>query len=324
MSPNAQTPLTTPVLFIIFNRPETTQQVFDAIRTARPTRLYIAADGARENKEGENLKCQEARMIASSVDWDCEVHTLFRNTNLGCGRGVSGAITWFFENETEGIILEDDCLPSPSFFTFCAEMLTRYRDDTRVMQIGGNNFELPETREKEYSYRFSTLTYIWGWATWRRAWKHHDFQMTQYKEINKKGYLLSSYDTIFERDFFQYVFDEMYSGAERTWDYQWLFACRINSGLIIVPQRNLVRNLGFGMESTNTSDPNGLGYDLQSEKIEFPLKHPEFVMADQLRDRQAFLNSCTSVPSRVRSRIKNIIPSPVFEKVVKPLMHFFY
>lgn len=318
-----EVPFSTPVLFIIFNRPETTQRVFDAIRIARPTRLYVAADGARMNRQDEIHKCRQARSIATAVDWPCDVRTLFREENLGCGRGVSAAISWFFKHETEGIILEDDCLPSPSFFKFCSVLLKRFRNDKRVMQIGGNNFESSRLREGKYSYRFSNLAYIWGWATWRRAWKLHDFNMTHYKEITEKGYLDEAYDSIYERDFYQYVFAQMYKGDDRTWDYQWQFALRINSGLVIVPSRNLVQNLGFGGEATNTHNPKAVGHDLKPEKMAFPLRHPEFIMIDKKKDRQVFNLVCTSQSSRIKSSIKYVMPRSVVEKFVKPMMSIF-
>ncbi len=325
---NDELPLTTPVLFIIFNRPETTSQVFDAIKKARPTRLYIAADGPRKNKLGEEQKCDEARFIAQDVDWDCEVKTLLRDTNLGCGKGPCTAISWFFEHETEGIILEDDCLPSPSFFTFCAELLERYRYDTRVMEIGGNNHEEDHLRDKDYSYRFSNLIHIWGWATWKRAWKFHDFHMNHYVEIHQKGYLPASYDTIYERDYYEYIFEKMHTGDNVTnsssiWDYQWQFACKINSGLIIVPNRNLIQNLGFGDHATNTLNPTGVGHNLKLEAISSPLDHPEFVMVDKMRDRQVFEKVCTSRSSRIKSRVKHLVPERFVQTFLKPLMAAF-
>jgi hypothetical protein len=319
---------TTPILLIIFNRPSTTQLVFEAIRKERPTKLYIAADGPRPNKEGEEIKCAAARHIATQIDWDCEVHTLFRNENLGCGRGPATGITWFFEQETEGIILEDDCLPSSSFFKFCAELLERYRDDSRVMEIGGNNLERHDLREEDYSYTFSNLTYIWGWATWRRAWKHHDFLMGHYKEVSRKKYLDNSYNTIYERDFFNYVFDKMHNGDSRTnrdsiWDYQWQFACLINSGLTIVPNRNLVINIGIGSDATHTTDPKGVGHNLRLEEIDLPLRHPEFVMVDRVRDQRNFNKMHTSLVSRFKSTIKRAIPKPVLEGMIRPLLYIF-
>ena len=323
------TPLATPVLFMVFSRPETTQRVFDTIRSVRPTRLYIAADGPRENKPGEAEKCKQVRKIVSAVDWECEVHTLYRDENLGLGKALSGAITWFFEHETEGIILEDDCLPSPLFFTFCAELLAKYRDDTRVMSIGGNNFEAASLRDAEYSYRFSNLTYIWGWATWRRAWKLFDFQMNNFPEVNDKKYLAPSYNSIYERDYYQYVFGKMYKGDKRIssrtiWSYQWQFACKINSGLVIVPTCNLVINLGCGDQATNTHNPKQSGYDLVLETMEFPLHHPQFIMVDKCKDTYVFNMICTSASSRIRSQVKNILPTQMVEKFVRPLMSMFY
>jgi hypothetical protein len=321
-------PLATPVLFINFNRPESTRKVFNAIRQARPTRLYVAADGPRKEILGESQLCKEVRAIATSVDWDCDVKTLFSDENLGCGKGPCTAINWFFEHETEGIILEDDCLPSPSFFPFCTELLQRYRFDTRVMEIGGNNLEEPHLRDKEYSFRFSNQTYIWGWATWRRAWKLHDFNMCHYEEVYKKRYLDSSYNSIYERDFYQYIFGKMYEGDERTssrtiWDYQWQFACKIHSGLTIVPNKNLVTNLGFGIGATNTRNPKGVGHDLTLETMEFPLRYPEFMMVDRLKDSQVFKKVCTSASSRFRSQVKNLLPKQVVENFVKPLVAAF-
>ena len=319
---------TTPVLFVIFNRPTTTKQVFEAIRKVKPTKLYIAADGPRERRPDDAMKCAESKRIATAIDWPCEVHTLFREKNLGCGEGPATAITWFFEHETEGIILEDDCLPSPSFFPYCAEMLARYRDDNRIMEIGGNNLETPNVREQEYSYGFSNHIYIWGWATWRRAWKLHDFRMNHYKEIAHKGYLNHHYKTNVEHDFFNYIFEKMYEGDDKTnrktiWDYQWQFACTINSGLIVVPNRNLVRNLGFGTDATNTLNPNGVGYNLPAEEMDFPLKHPEFVMVDKERDYRIFRKLNSTPASRIKANVKRIIPKSFLEKVLKPLMSMF-
>lgn len=325
MEPTTGIRMTTPVLFIIFNRPATTIQVFEAIRKAKPTKLYIAADGPRENHPDDVVRCAEAKGIATAVDWPCEVHTLFREKNLGCGEGPSTAMTWFFEHEAEGIILEDDCLPTPTFFRYCSEMLERYRYDTRVMEIGGNNLEKPDQRDTEYSYRFTNLTYIWGWATWRRAWKHFDFEMNHYPEISRKKYLERYYGSLYEHDFFQYVFEKMYKGDEMTnrknvWDYQWQYACKIHSGLTVVPNCNLVRNLGFGADATNTVNPNGTGGDLRLEEMQFPLKHPEFVMVNAWRDRQVFEKLNTNFLSRIKSHMKWAIPKLILKKLLKPLM----
>ena len=177
--------LNTPVLFLIFNRPDTTQLVFDAIRQAKPSQLYVAADGPRENKPGETEKCEQTRRIIGTVDWDCEVATLFRENNLGCKQAVSSAIDWFFSNAEEGIILEDDCFPSHSFFIYCQELLEYYRYDTRIMQICGLNV-LREWNRNGYGYYYSNYGPVWGWASWRRAWKYYDVHMELWPEIREK------------------------------------------------------------------------------------------------------------------------------------------
>src|SRR5882672_10593206 len=316
-NPDTMKPLTTPVLFMIFNRPETTRRVLEGIRKVKPQKLYIAADGPRANVKEDIEKCNEARAIVSQIDWDCQVTKLFRDENLGCGKGPSSAMTWFFEQEEEGIILEDDCLPSPSFFFFCAALLERYRHDTRIMEIGGTNFEREEVRSKEYSYFFSNMIYIWGWATWRRAWKLYDYEMGHYHEITKKRYLDGHFDFAYEVEHFNYIFEKMHTGDERTsrktvWDYRWQFICKINSGLIIVPEKNLVSNLGFGADATNTKNPLGAGHDLKMEEIEFPLTHPEFIMVDKKRDHRYFNEICSSKSYRIKSSIKQYIPKPIF------------
>jgi hypothetical protein len=319
----------TAILLIIFNRPETTQQVFNAIRQAKPKRLYVAADGPRANKLGEVQRCEAARKVATEVDWDCTVQTLFRDKNLGCGKAVSSGINWFFEHETEGIILEDDCLPSTSFFRYCSELLERYRDDTRIMGIGANNFEKENTREREYSYNFSSLAYIWGWATWKRAWKFIDLKVGHYPELYKKQYLDESYDTTYKKDFFNYIFGELAKEGgkinhDKIWGYQWQFACLVNAGLTIVPSCSLVSNIGMGAEATHTKDAKSLGYDLKREEMQFPMIHPEFVMVDRRRDTRTFNLMHTSPTSRLKSNLKRVIPKPVIEKLVKPLMYMFF
>ena len=179
----AESSFITPVLFIIFNRVETTKRVFEAIRNVRPLKLYVAADGPRPGNDADKVNCDEVRKIIDDVDWPCEIKTLFQDQNLNCGRAPSTAITWFFEHEEEGIILEDDCLPSTSFFRFCHELLAYYRHDNRVMHIGGNNFLEGWQKDPDYSYYFSRSGHIWGWATWRRAWQTFDFDMLLYEKL---------------------------------------------------------------------------------------------------------------------------------------------
>jgi hypothetical protein len=274
--------LKTPVLFLIFNRPDTTQRVFDAIRHAQPSRLFVAADGPREDRIGEAEKCEQVRSILTKVDWDCEVVTLFREKNLGCRKAVSSAIDWFFENVEEGIILEDDCLPSQSFFGYCQELLEYYRTDTRVMQICGSNL-LKEWNRSGYSYLFSNYGPIWGWASWRRAWKLYDVEMRLWPEIKEKklyaDFCQSDEEAIYRLD----LYDKVYNCHIDTWDYQWGFAKMINQGLSVTPKNNLIANIGFGVDSTHTSEDSLLA-NVDLGELTFPLSHPQFVIRDKMYD----------------------------------------
>src|SRR5688572_947806 len=312
----AQSTTDVPVLFMVFNRPDTTQKVFEAIRREKPKRLFIAADGPRPNKPGEVEKCEEVRKLATAVDWECEVKTLFRSENLGCGRAPAGAITWFFEQVEEGIILEDDCLPSHEFFMFCAELLERYRHDARVMEIGGNNLlDTTDRLPADYSYYFSHHNMIWGWATWRRAWKVYDFEMSLYKKVRDTEFLECCFNNDHELNYFKYIFDKTISTVNTVswWDYQWEFLRRINSGLTIVPQKNLVLNLGLGSNATHTVDSKGPGFDLKFESLTFPLKHPEFVLADVKRDDVFFKKTFTNGISRIKNSLKKVIPDFILD-----------
>lgn len=307
-----------PVLFIIFNRPSTTEVVLEEIRKAKPKKLFIAADGPRKGRPGDNEKCQAARAVASKIDWDCEVKTLFRDENLGCGRGPAGAISWFFDHVEEGIIIEDDVKPAPEFFRFCAEMLERYRDDTRVMEIAGASLPNSIMKNSPYSYFFSDWDNIWGWATWKRAWKHFDYEIKNYPEVTKKGYLLSNYSSIYERYHLEYMLDRSYYENDKItwWDPQWGFARKINSGLVIIPTKNMIVNLGFGADATNTHDGSEFT-EMKMELMEFPLKHPEFVIRDRRIEDEIFRKYSTTAVSRLKGKIKQVTPGWILDFVSK-------
>ena len=240
----------TPILFLIFNRPQLTAQVFGAIRESKPAKLYVAADGPRPEKAGEWKLCAETRTILDQVDWDCDVKTLLRDENLGCGHAVSEGITWFFQQEEEGIILEDDCLPDATFFPFCREMLSRFRDSQEVGSISGDNF-FPPSLHSDKPYHFSKYAQIWGWASWRRFWKLYDFHLSgdlsEWEEIIRKINPVENH----ARYWIQ-VFKAMRSGLIDTWDYQVMFSAWRNGLVHIYPSKNLIVNLGYGAEATHT------------------------------------------------------------------------
>jgi hypothetical protein len=276
--------LTVPVLFLVFNRPDQTFKVFEAIRRARPPRLYVAADGARPHRPDEAQKCEEVRKIVGQVDWPCQVKTLLRAENLGCKRAVSSAISWFFDNEAEGIVLEDDCLPAQSFFWFCQELLSRYRADQRVWQICGTTMLGEALRDEPIgSYLFSRYGPIWGWASWRRAWSHYDANMADWLLMRGKPFLSSAYENNSERRFRLDLGNKLYRRQLDTWDYQWVFTKHYQSGLSIIPYNNMIVNIGFGPDATHTI---GRHLFAPSSKVEirFPLRHPRYVIANTPHD----------------------------------------
>ena len=248
----------TPILFLIFNRPDSTKLVFESIRSIKPAKLYIAADGARKHKVGEDLLCKDTRSIIDLIDWECEIKTLFRNENLGCKIAVSSAIDWFFENEEQGIILEDDCLPNESFYNYCETLLKYYASDERIMHISGNNFQDGNVRGNG-SYYFSNYNHIWGWATWKRAWKAYNVDLSFLTETEIETLIEKQFDTKKERLFWNNIFKKVINKTIGTWDYQWTYAVWKNNGLSILPNKNMIANIGFNNNGTHTSGVDILG-----------------------------------------------------------------
>lgn len=274
--------LDTPVAFIIFNRPETTRAVFDTIRQARPRRLLVVADGPRTGRGGEEDLCREARSVIEGVDWECLVDTNFAAENLGCRRRVNSGIDWVFEQVEEAIILEDDCLPHPSFFQFCQELLERYRDNPRVAQIAGVNFQFGRGTSPD-SYYFSRYNHIWGWASWRRAWQLHDLQMASWPQFRDQGLLQRILSDKGEIAYWSEVLEKVYRGEIDTWDCQWTFSCWNKGLLTVLPAINLVSNIGFGPGATHTPVPNRYA-SMATQEMWFPLRHPSDIEADPVAD----------------------------------------
>ena len=295
-----------PVLFLVFNRPEPTARVFEVIRAAQPPRLYVAADGARANRMGEAERCEQTRRVATAVDWPCEVHTLFRDHNLGCKQAVSRAIDWYFEHEPQGIILEDDCVADPSFFEYCDELLERYRDDERVALISGDNFQFGRTHG-DASYYFSRYVHIWGWASWRRTWAHYDRDAGAWPGFRDSGGLRKVLGARSpEIRHWQKVFSAVHAGKIDTWDYQLNLAMWANGMVSILPQKNLVSNIGFGVDATHTHSVSKFA-DMPTAALQFPLRHPSDVQvcrdADDFTASQMFLRSFAS---RALGRVRTI------------------
>ena len=275
--------LTTPVAFIIFNRPDTTQKVFNAIRSAKPTKLFVAADGPRSNKEGEAEKCKQTRDIINQIDWECEVHKNFSDTNLGCKNRIVSALDWVFENTEEAIIFEDDIIPNPTFFRFCQELLCKYRDDERVMMVSGNNFQFGKKRTN-YSYYYSRFSHIWGWATWKRAWEKFDPDIKAWPEVRDGKWLCDILHNRTAENMWRDNFEKYYTKAiTNNWDAQWVFACWINNGLIILPNDNLASNIGFGCDATHTSQES-IFSNLPTRDMKFPLEHPPYMIRNTIAD----------------------------------------
>lgn len=273
--------LDTPVLLLVFNRPDSTFSVMSILKKIKPQFLYVAADGPRPGNQKDQIKCEEVKkVIFENIDWKCEVKTLFRENNLGCGLAVSSAISWFFEAVPEGIILEDDILPSLSFFSFCEELLIKYRNQSSVMMISGSNLlENLDNKNKE-SYFFSEYAGIWGWASWRRAWDGYDYRINSWSEENSKNFFKSKYSSG-QYLFFKTVFDQVSNGGVDTWDYQWWYHRLMNKGVGVIPKLNLTQNIGFNAEATHTFTMHEEIKNATSQEIIFPLNHPEDIKIDK-------------------------------------------
>ena len=274
-----------PVLLVGFNRPEYLQQVFNQIKKNRPKRLYVAIDGPRPHVIDDEKNCRACRQIVDQIDWDCDLYTLFREKNLGCGHGMFNAISWAFENENQLIILEDDCVPSDSFFPYCDMMLERYKDDTRVWQVAGRSYHPNSRFFKHSDYIFSHYPHVWGWATWKRCWKHYDFDMTDFPEFISVGGAINTSATKKlgkkENKYFVKLYKDIHSASSyHAWGPQWSFLMSRNNAYSIVPHKNLIHNVG----AVGTHTPKNQKKDIPSEDMPMDLKHPLFVIPNREYD----------------------------------------
>ena len=274
---------TEPVLLIAFNRPELFEQLITRLRDVRPQRVYVAIDGPRTNHAADRDLVRRTQLLAESIDWTTDVKTLFQESNLGCGLGVSTALSWFFAHESRGIVLEDDVLPQPSFFDFCSELLDRYTDDERVLAISGCNFVPPEFQEDPTAaYRFSRVPHIWGWATWRRSWDLHELDMSNWRDrMTLKQLWQVSGRSLSGTLFWKSIFDLMARKQVDTWDMQFVFEGMVRNMLTATSNVNLVDNIGFGASATHTE--RRPEYLHESENIALPTA-PVAVVVDERAD----------------------------------------
>ncbi len=270
----------TAVLFLVFNRPDLTARAFNLIREVKPRRLYIAADGPRDTVETDNENCRKVREIVSDVDWRCQCFSDFRNYNLGCRVAVTSAISWFFEKESEGVIIEDDCLPHPSFFSFCHHLLPKYREDENVCMISGSNL-IPHY-DFGASYTFSRLTLLWGWATWRRAWRYYNSDMKgweDYLQSTDLDYFGTQKNLVFSKLNFEYQYPHL-----RSWGVQWRYQLLRRNALSVIPKYNLVRNIGFGHPEATRQTKYHKFAEVPVKALSVPLVSPRIVSANNSYD----------------------------------------
>jgi len=303
----------TPIAYIIFNRPRHTRETFAAIRAQRPAQLFIIADGPRSGHPTDTLFCLEAREIVEAIDWPCDVHRNYADENLGCKHRVISGLDWVFSQVERAIILEDDCLPHPDFYGFCDSLLDRYNDDDRVMVVTGCNFQ-DGRRRGTAAYYFSKYNHVWGWATWRRSWQKNDPSLKFWPEWKNSDAWLRLMSDKIERRYWPNIFDRMYCNEIDTWDYPWTASVWYHDGLTATPNVNLVKNIGFGPDGTHTvtsEDQEGRpAYPLG------PITHPANVVRDLKADRYVFDKHFGGGQQRIKERLLRL-PRIIVKKIIK-------
>jgi hypothetical protein len=281
----------TPVVLMMYNRPDTTSEVLKVIRQVRPQRLFVIADGPRTSEDESS--CAAVRALIDRVDWDCTVSKNYSDTNMGLRQRVSSGLNWVFENAEDAIILEDDCVPHTTFFRFCDELLERYRTDTRIAVISAVNHQHGRNKTP-YSYYFSIYNHCWGWATWRRAWKYYDESMSLWPVVRENKMLKAILNTDSAIAYWNQRLQATYEEKISSWAYRWTLSCWLQNGLTILPNSNLVSNIGFGGTATHTQGQHSRYANVPTEAIDFPLKHPPFILrhfsADQYTQQTVYRN----------------------------------
>jgi hypothetical protein len=305
--------LNTPVLINAFSRYDTTLKVFEAVRSAKPTKLYFACDGPRTEKE--RLQTDRVRGLVELVDWPCDVHRLFHPKNMGLKKAMVANLDWFFEHEPEGIVLEDDTAPVPSFFPFCQALLKHYRENERIWWILGSNLMADPDPKPEASYYFSEHGYgaPWGWAGWRRSWVLYDVAMKAWPSVRNTPTWNEFFLSRAERSEADFIFEATWDGRiPTTWAFQNDFARILNKGLTVIPEYNLVRNIGFSDAGTNTLQATDRRDVDNAYDRPFELVHPDEVVVDAARDLGYFNKFVRpNFFRRFRTAVKSLIPTRV-------------
>lgn len=300
--------------FFVFNRPETTKRVWAAIRQAAPEKLLIVADGPRHNEE--KAKCLATRAITEEINWPCEVTRNYAEKNLGCRQRVSSGLDWVFQNAERAIILEDDCLPSESFFYFCEELLEKYRTNEKIKQVAGLNTQAGNKKfHCKDSYYFSQIPQIWGWASWRRAWRNYDVDMNDWPEFKNSEEFKKILPNFSVRQYWQHLWDHIYQDknpATSTWDAQWFYAVVKNQGLSIVPQKNLITNIGFSVEATHAKGSQDEKNNLSRTELTKPFRHPSTMAINKQADDYTWkfvFRINNSWGKKIRNWLKQMCPN---------------
>ena len=296
----------TPIALIVYNRLKQTQIVVARILQSRPSQVFLIADAPKNGNHDDHIKCELVLQFLEQTNWNCQIFRNYAETNLGSKQRISTGLDWVFSHVESAIILEDDCLPDRSFFTFCEELLEKYRDDQRIFAISGDNFQGGKQRTN-YSYYYSLYNHCWGWATWRRAWQHYDGDMKLWKTIRDGDWLDDILQNKAAVKYWKHKLQQTYAGKFDAWDYQWTLSCWLQSGLIILPNQNLVSNIGFDRESsTHTKNKNSPLANMPTETMQVPLKHPPFVIRDRQADDFTY-RKLFSLWSRVNHRLREYL-----------------
>lgn len=299
--------MNTAILLTFWNRKDKLKTLIEAIRENKPKKIYLACDGPRLNISSDYLMVEESRKeVEELIDWECSINKLYSEKNLGCRDAMTKAINWLFDNEEQGIILEEDCVPHKDFLPYCEELLVKYKNNKTIWNISGTNLQKGNKRG-DGSYYFSKYFNCWGWASWRDRWLNFDSNLKSWPEFKRIKFLDNIFFDQKEIKYWSKIFDDLFfRGEPNSWAYRWFYTCLVNNALTVVPNKNLIQNIGFDKFSTNTN------YTLDESIIDegiIPLNYPKNIIHDRKADRFAFYNHYKMTFKR---RIRVIIKMPLY------------